>query len=719
VSPDCEGRGNHDGLCNECNACYKQFVRRCKNTAESRRHSDPYKNNGKKVSSENSPTELKRNVRAQAEKIVELGLKCRLNFRMIKALRIELKEASELELAPELSQRLGISHIAELFEDEGLEAKIRELMKGETVTRKDVALFLHRDLTENAMIARKSGKAAIRITPLLLKWCIDLYCKMGVGRYDFLHEVIPGLYSGRTVRKYCARGASAKDGMQYEAIMLNGKLLEDLHGPDLPEDDFRRHVTVAWDSFKMSKSLSFDYKTKQVTGVGYDTTESIDVLKSALKAMEQEVSGDDDDDGGSGGGETFGLPALTKKLEDGVEKAGDYLVMIAQTLSASPHKAFKFTVARWALHKLDAAFLTEHWPQMVDALYQSGFIAVADGADGATENRSFFKSNATLTVADLIETGTFPAEWKEDALIPKDHPIAYFHPRFDRSKLIIGFCLGDMPHLIKKIVNALERTDFPTSKTNLRFEGQPLSLKMIEEVWIESTAQAGGGALRQSKLTHEHFHKDPALRMRVYLAVQITSDSTVRMCEEYATDQDKYAPLIKILRIVNKVVDIMNGKAEKGMSKLDSPMHEYLDVLLETIKIFTKWRQEALAAGDPYQAVPESTYEDLLWLCFGTIGLAKRYLQEKDATNEEIVPCLDQGKIGSDVCEHRFGNVKGKVSNGAKKHEIDIADAHASAQNLSAATFNLRPKGNSSQAPVVLADLQMAIDLPKPQKKTK
>jgi hypothetical protein len=80
---------------------------------------------------------------------------------------------------------------------------------------------------------------------------------------------------------------------------------------------------------------------------------------------------------------------------------------------------------------------------------------------------------------------------------------------------------------------------------------------------------------------------------------------------------------------------------------------------------------------------------------------------------------LDQGKIGSDVCEHRFGNVKGKVSNGAKKHEIDIADAHASAQNLSAATFNLRPKGNSSQAPVVLADLQMAIDLPKPQKKTK
>jgi hypothetical protein len=38
----------------------------------------------------------------------------------------------------------------------------------------------------------------------------------------------------------------------------------------------------------------------------------------------------------------------------------------------------------------------------------NGFVAVADGADGATEHRSFFKSNAILTVADLIENGTFP-----------------------------------------------------------------------------------------------------------------------------------------------------------------------------------------------------------------------------------------------------------------------------------------------------------------------
>jgi hypothetical protein len=493
--------------------------------------------------------------------------------------------------------------------------------------------------------------------------------------------------------------------------MLNGKMFEDYYGPDLPKDDFRRLVTVAWDSFKMNKSLSFDHKTKQVTGVGFDKTDSFHVVASVMKAFEQEVTGDDDD---VDHGEFLGQPKL---LEAGVEKAGDYLVMIAQTLSASPDKAFKFTVARWALHKLDATFLSEQWPQMVDTLHMNGFVAVADGADGAAENRSFFKSNATLTVADLIVHGTFPEEWMDDDLIPKDHPIAYYHPRFDKSDFIIGFVLGDMPHTGKKIVNALERTDLLKSKTNLQFEGQSLSLKMIQKVWLESGAQAGGGALRLSKLTHQHFDKDPALRMRCYLAFQITSKSTVRMIEEYATDQVQYEPLKKILLLFDKVIDIMNGKAEKKMSKLDSPMHEYLDVLLETIKVFTKWRQEALSAGDPYQAVPESTYQDLLWLCFGTIGLAKRYLKEKDATNDERVFSLDQGRLGSDVCEHRFANIKGKVSNGAKKHEIDTADAHASAMNLNGGTFNLCPKGNSSQAPLVLADLTMEINLPKPKKK--
>ena len=78
---------------------------------------------------------------------------------------------------------------------------------------------------------------------------------------------------------------------------------------------------------------------------------------------------------------------------------------------------------------------------------------------------------------------------------------------------------------------------------------------------------------------------------------------------------------------------------------------------------------------------------------------------------------MDQGCLGSDSCEHRFGNIKGKVSNGAKKHEIDIADAHAGAQNLSAATFNMRPKGNSSHALINTADRTTATNLPLKSKK--
>ena len=57
--------------------------------------------------------------------------------------------------------------------------------------------------------------------------------------------------------------------------------------------------------------------------------------------------------------------------------------------------------------------------------------------------------------------------------------IAYLHPCFDPGEKVFIVIHPDMPHLIKKIVNALENSSDPRSKRFLKRKGKKLSLEMI------------------------------------------------------------------------------------------------------------------------------------------------------------------------------------------------------------------------------------------------
>jgi hypothetical protein len=88
---------------------------------------------------------------------------------------------------------------------------------------------------------------------------------------------------------------------------------------------------------------------------------------------------------------------------------------------------------------------------------------------------------------------------EQKASLPTDKKIAFNHPTHDG---IIVFIWSDMPHWTKKLVNALERMDFPDSDTNLNFEGQPLSLQM----------QMGQASVQTSS-ERSNFEKDSYSRM--------------------------------------------------------------------------------------------------------------------------------------------------------------------------------------------------------------
>ena len=127
------------------------------------------------------------------------------------------------------------------------------------------------------------------------------------------------------------------------------------------------------------------------------------------------------------------------------------------------------------------------------------------------------------------------------------------------KKLIIStLIIGEMPHWIKKFVNAMEKSSAPKEKRDMTFRGEKISLHMIENVWRESLG--GISALRLSKLTDEHFDKNAHSRMRVHLAVQVLSMSVWYMLDDYCRNDQAigkaYSSLMKIVKCLGMVVDI-------------------------------------------------------------------------------------------------------------------------------------------------------------------
>jgi len=140
--------------------------------------------------------------------------------------------------------------------------------------------------------------------------------------------------------------------------------------------------------------------------------------------------------------------------------------------------------------------------------------------------------------------------------------VAFRHPVHG----LAVFILGDMPHLVKKVVNCLELTGGRGTERDLRRRHSAvgpdnptaLNLGMIKEAWVRS---GGGvlGALRIGKLTSSHFPpKEPRSRMRVNLATQVLSMSVVRMFEDLIGDPAVQVRRIHILMSTNRTLGFIS-----------------------------------------------------------------------------------------------------------------------------------------------------------------
>jgi hypothetical protein len=261
----------------------------------------------------------------------------------------------------------------------------------------------------------------------------------------------------------------------------------------------------------------------------------------------------------------------------------------------------------------------------------------------------------------------FTGVYSDDELdgLPLDTPIAYQHPSKGFEDIKIFFA-SDMPHWVKKFCNA-----FGNKGRSLVFRKRVMNLAMVQAIWMVMKSEIT--EVRLDHLTYDHFELDPWKKMRVFLAVQITSQSVVDMIkaycrrdgdDNYAANIKQYEGMIQLFDKVNRLIDICNGRDANEMTKsynprdtykINHPKHRHCIELFDTLRVFEEWRKEC--GGFNKKFITKYTYDDLKWLIFGITGLAATYLQ----TNEEFV--MDQGRMGSDANEHLFGMIRSGNAN--------------------------------------------------------
>ena len=92
-----------------------------------------------------------------------------------------------------------------------------------------------------------------------------------------------------------------------------------------------------------------------------------------------------------------------------------------------------------------------------------------------------------------------------------------------------------------------------------------------------------------------------------------------------------FAPFIKIISTLDRLVDIMNARSVyNGVPKdgriIHKPKHPHLMELLDTLKIFAVQKKEAESNKEHF-ITPES-YEDMTWMIYAFVGVAVTYLSD-------------------------------------------------------------------------------------------
>ena len=257
-------------------------------------------------------------------------------------------------------------------------------------------------------------------------------------------------------------------------------------------------------------------------------------------------------------------------------------------------------------------------------------------------------------------------KYRKDDL-PWDMRVAYPHPTVNGLIIVAA---ADMPHAVKKQVNAIEFSGKPKHKRDIHLNGLPIQLRMGHDIWQQTPDYTHPGSIRLfRKLSSDVFNKTSKSRMRAGFAFNAVGGSLKRCMEIYKgkipiTIRDNapflqasagtFDSYIELCSQTDRFVDVVNGNFSKGCSNINSPNHEHVYDLLDYVKFLTHWKAQADMHNNPNLYFPRTTHEDTVWTALSFVIIARTQLP-KDFD-------LVQRRGGTDFLEKTFCQSRGKNS---------------------------------------------------------
>lgn len=235
------------------------------------------------------------------------------------------------------------------------------------------------------------------------------------------------------------------------------------------------------------------------------------------------------------------------------------------------------------------------------------YTAVIAG-DGASENRRSFKLLANKTTREILQD-----YYREELLntLNLDSKIAFAHPNPVYAKTIYIFIGADMLHWVKKFRNAMDNK----KTSDLAFNGIGLMLDKFREIYdaLNDCKVKGRADVREYKFSVENFELNSYNKMRVFLAMQILSQTMIRMIKDYCMLEEEpveeWEQVTDVIDRIDRMVDVLNARWDRGAEQIDSPQHKHMFELFSVLQMFEEWKDDV--GGFTFEFITRQTYEDL------------------------------------------------------------------------------------------------------------
>ena len=208
--------------------------------------------------------------------------------------------------------------------------------------------------------------------------------------------------------------------------------------------------------------IGVGYDINQTRIVGVDPQLSFDVICNEFRKSTNDTDNNSTEEAS---------PILDK-----INLCKQHIVMKFTPMS-SDIKSSCFIVASESVLSVTPARLSNIVLTATNTLYMYQFSVCVLVCDGATENNSLFDGLSTFSSENML-LSDLKSKFKDvnfEYKCVRKHPMSH--------ELI--FLIVDMPHLVKKIVNALEMSSLKKPKRNMVFDGCSLNSKMIQGIWRE------------------------------------------------------------------------------------------------------------------------------------------------------------------------------------------------------------------------------------------